>query len=128
MKTSTYTINQLKKMETERIFRLYEKVYGVNVWERFFNPYEEREMMVLALAEHFNPSESDGAVLSYWDALYKAHLRNMGEAKRVLGQSKPDAIKQMLAEGKTIVEIAKLMGISKSQVRNIKRGRSYKSA
>lgn len=44
-----YTIAQLKKMATERISRIFEKVYGYCV----FNPYEEREYMIIALVGHY---------------------------------------------------------------------------
>lgn len=44
-----YTIKQMKKMATEKISRVFENVFGYIV----FNPYEEREYMIVALIGHY---------------------------------------------------------------------------
>lgn len=55
---STYTIKELTKRSTAQLISIYNRVFNTNIWEDYFNPFEHRQEMILALYAETQAAEA----------------------------------------------------------------------
>ena len=70
--STTHTTTSLNKMNTERLHRLYTHIYGVVL----FNPYEERQMMLVALGGHFDTRTIEQQRADYQESIIRRNSLN----------------------------------------------------
>ena len=51
---TVYTLKDLKKRSTTQLIAIYNRLFNTNVWEETFNPYSERQSIILEIYAEMN--------------------------------------------------------------------------
>ena len=136
---SIYTLEALKKMNSNRLNVMYTQIFGFEA----FNPFNRFELILEIsgwMAEQVSQfvNALTGAVENVWAELVgylkgftnavAKQMENMKnvEAKRVIADNIVDVVTGLLGQGFTCAAIGAMnMGVSAKQASRIKRGRRY---
>lgn len=121
------TVKELKRSSTEQIIKTFKKVTGNDAWEMFFNPFEERELMIVMILGHQNrvvPEKGLSIEFQFtpegfvW-GLKSAKVITSGKKNRRTSEQVVKLIRQLRADGESIPTLAGWFGLSKPFVSNI---------
>lgn len=51
---TSYTHRELTRRSTDQLIRIYNRLFNTNAWDEWFNPYEHRQTMLVALMNEMN--------------------------------------------------------------------------
>lgn len=130
---TTYTIEQLKKSNTDRIISIYSRVTGRSAWETYFNPYTERDTMIVVILSYNPKSEIEQGVARRHpvqihftaDGIVVVWVNEVIANVRKLSAETIRLIHSLRTDGETVASIAQWFGLSNAFVSKIARGLVY---
>lgn len=144
---STYSIKELTKRSTAQLISIYNRVFNTNIWEDYFNPFEHRQEMIIALyaetqaaeaLEALNARETAGESLPRYNGVKIEYTQEgvaiiwgskftnpVASAARKFTAETIALVRQLRADGEDVTVIAKQFGMPKNRVYRICRGDVY---
>lgn len=121
-----YTYAELSKMNTQRLIATFNRIFNINAYELFFNPFEHRTDMLLQLMDEMRLQKAlsllpavDGPVEKYQAMKIVISpegfsvLWNVGvsEGNRKVSDEQMALIRELREDGETYKQIAQFVGV-----------------
>lgn len=137
-----YTHSELTRRSTEQLIRIYNRLFNDNAWDVWFNPFEHRQDMLLALYEEMVAQDivarfaaeaqpvarykalkinitSDGWIVT-WGKHHSAPVNN-----RKFSDQTISLVRSLRSEGESVDFISENFGMPRNRVYRICRGDVY---
>lgn len=124
---NTHTPAELKKMSSEVLNRLYEKLTG----EPMFNPYTDRDQMIATIWAIENDVTSQESMAAFVESLHQGFQNQTATARKQSSQkfskSQINAMKEFGKSGEwSFYAIAKYFDTTPARIKKILSGQSYR--
>lgn len=132
---TTYTRPELTRRSTEQLIRIYNRLFNTNAFDEWFNPFEHRQDMLLALLAEMKAQKALAQYENVEIEPYKALklivtadgiaiLWNKGlqTGKRKVTEQQATLIRQLAEDGETYKTIVAITGVPQITVFRILKG------
>lgn len=139
-----YTLPELKKSNTSRLISIYNRIFKLNIWEEYFNPFEQRQMIILTIWAEMqaleiallSPADVDTEPKRYsavklivtpngWAIIWQGVHAKQATNKRAISDDSIRLMRNLRQDGESYVELEAIFGMKASMVGKICRGERF---